>query len=223
MFGNTNNIGLLLHSRAYTRGGGQSSLPTLYLLNYLLKGEYDDDDDDDEVSFLFAWDSHCLFPFPSHSQTSTAKQQRVKCRVDSGATEKQFREKLDVSRRKVKILKTPFAIRWKSDTIFLQSSFEMLCQLQWKSTTVTNPWKFSPMGIRVIPIPICVYSHSLPFPSWSLIPITMRFPLGYFDSHGHLYVTHYLTAICRSVAEWLACWTQAQKGLGSNRSRDAVG
>ena len=26
-----------------------------------------------------------------------------------------------------------------------------------------------------------------------------------------------------SVAEWLACWTQAQKGPGSNRSRDAVG
>ena len=26
-----------------------------------------------------------------------------------------------------------------------------------------------------------------------------------------------------SVAEWLACWTQARKGLGSNRSRDAVG
>jgi len=26
-----------------------------------------------------------------------------------------------------------------------------------------------------------------------------------------------------SVAEWLACWTQAQKGLGSNRSRDPVG
>jgi len=26
-----------------------------------------------------------------------------------------------------------------------------------------------------------------------------------------------------SVAEWLACWTQAQKGLGSNRSYDAVG
>ena len=26
----------------------------------------------------------------------------------------------------------------------------------------------------------------------------------------------------RSVAEWLACWTQAQKGLGSNRSRSAV-
>jgi len=26
-----------------------------------------------------------------------------------------------------------------------------------------------------------------------------------------------------SVAEWLACWTQAQNGLDSNRSRDAVG
>jgi len=26
-----------------------------------------------------------------------------------------------------------------------------------------------------------------------------------------------------TVAEWLACWTQAQKGLGSNRSRNAVG
>jgi len=26
-----------------------------------------------------------------------------------------------------------------------------------------------------------------------------------------------------SVAEWLECWTRAQKGLGSNRSRDAVG
>ena len=26
-----------------------------------------------------------------------------------------------------------------------------------------------------------------------------------------------------SVAEWLGCWTQAQKGPGSNRSRDAVG
>ena len=26
-----------------------------------------------------------------------------------------------------------------------------------------------------------------------------------------------------TVAEWLACWTQAQKGLGSNRSRNVVG
>jgi len=25
-----------------------------------------------------------------------------------------------------------------------------------------------------------------------------------------------------SVAEWLACWTQAQKGPGPNRSRDAA-
>jgi len=26
-----------------------------------------------------------------------------------------------------------------------------------------------------------------------------------------------------SVAKWLVCWTQAQNGLGSNCSRDAVG
>jgi len=37
---------------------------------------------------------------------------------------------------------------------------------------------------------------------------------------------HHAGTACASVysaAEWLACWTQAQKGLGSNRSRDAVG
>jgi len=28
---------------------------------------------------------------------------------------------------------------------------------------------------------------------------------------------------CGSVAEWLACWTEAQLRMRSNRSRDAVG
>jgi len=40
----------------------------------------------------------------------------------------------------------------------------------------------------------------------------------------HLLLTYSSTESCGlggSVAEWLACWTQAQKGLGSNRSRDA--
>ena len=31
-----------------------------------------------------------------------------------------------------------------------------------------------------------------------------------------------MKAVGGSVAESLACWTQAQKGLGSNRSRNAV-
>jgi len=31
------------------------------------------------------------------------------------------------------------------------------------------------------------------------------------------------TYMYRFGAEWLACWTKAQKGLGSNHSRDAVG
>ena len=44
--------------------------------------------------------------------------------------------------------------------------------------------------------------------------------------------TRYLEKVCQltispivggSVAEWLACWTQTQKGPGSNSSRDAVG
>ena len=50
--------------------------------------------------------------------------------------------------------------------------------------------------------------------------------------HIHLApISHLSTLIPRtycsdrggSVVEWLACWTQAQKGPGSNRSRGAVG
>jgi len=38
-------------------------------------------------------------------------------------------------------------------------------------------------------------------------------------------VANFNLPACRggSVAEWLACWTQAQKGLSSNRNCDAVG
>jgi len=38
-----------------------------------------------------------------------------------------------------------------------------------------------------------------------------------------LILTAYMSTMGDSVAEWLACWTQAQKGPGSNRNRDAVG
>ena len=42
--------------------------------------------------------------------------------------------------------------------------------------------------------------------------------------HCHYCYCHYTDdAWCGWVAEWLACWTQVQKGLSSNRSRDAVG
>ena len=40
---------------------------------------------------------------------------------------------------------------------------------------------------------------------------------------GNLFGRYSKMAKGGSVAEWLACWTQAQKGPGSNRSRDAVG
>jgi len=40
---------------------------------------------------------------------------------------------------------------------------------------------------------------------------------------GSAFNFHQVASSGGSIAEWLACWTQAQKGLGSNRSRDAVG
>jgi len=39
--------------------------------------------------------------------------------------------------------------------------------------------------------------------------------------HGFTTIYYYTTG--GSVAEWLACWTQALKGPGSNRSHNAVG
>jgi len=41
--------------------------------------------------------------------------------------------------------------------------------------------------------------------------------------HSEVYCGVTTVVLGGSVAEWLACWTQAQKGPGSNRSRDAVG
>ena len=45
--------------------------------------------------------------------------------------------------------------------------------------------------------------------------------VGVFDQLGGRGIV--CTAVTGTVSEWLACWTQAQKGLGSNRSRDAFG
>jgi len=43
-------------------------------------------------------------------------------------------------------------------------------------------------------------------------------------SHGTTNILqNYSIQLGGSVDEWLACWTQVQMGLGSNRSRDAVG
>ena len=43
------------------------------------------------------------------------------------------------------------------------------------------------------------------------------------DVNGNIPQYYYvLSDMGASVAEWLACWTQARKGPGSNRSRDAV-
>ena len=42
------------------------------------------------------------------------------------------------------------------------------------------------------------------------------------SSRSSLSLLQYARGGGGSVAEWLACWTQAQKGPGSDRSRDAV-
>jgi len=47
---------------------------------------------------------------------------------------------------------------------------------------------------------------------------------GFISAQNHCCInnpTH--TQEGGSIAKWLACWTQAQKGLGSNHSRDTVG
>jgi len=43
-------------------------------------------------------------------------------------------------------------------------------------------------------------------------------PIHFCDSRRHINFLH-----TNLLTGWLACWTQAQKGPGSNRSRDAVG
>ena len=43
------------------------------------------------------------------------------------------------------------------------------------------------------------------------------------DRLGRIRFTESRFRLGGSVAEWIACWTQAQKGPGSNCSRDAVG
>ena len=51
----------------------------------------------------------------------------------------------------------------------------------------------------------------------------VRIIRGYFFPHRDVCSSYNKRTMGGSVAEWSACWTQAQKGPGSNRNRDAVG
>jgi len=54
---------------------------------------------------------------------------------------------------------------------------------------------------------------------------TLSFAMLTYSEHAATHTatpTRLVMRCAGSLAEWLACWTQAQKGLGSNRSRDAV-
>ena len=44
----------------------------------------------------------------------------------------------------------------------------------------------------------------------------------YYDYYACFSVAYYYYYTRLTIAGWLACWTQAQKGPGSNRSRNDV-
>ena len=48
-------------------------------------------------------------------------------------------------------------------------------------------------------------------------------PRPYVIKRHKIYACIALFFVLLPAAEWLACWTQAQKGMDSNPSRDAVG
>jgi len=71
----------------------------------------------------------------------------------------------------------------------------------------------------------CRSSHSVIFTQCDPLNIV---PLAHTSLSPKLYLVLISSSVSAglisvSVAEWLACWTQAQKGPGSNRSHDAVG
>jgi len=71
---------------------------------------------------------------------------------------------------------------------------------------------------QLMPLPLTVSCSSK-----IQIGFTFLVP-AHLGSPGQRAVKRVCVCVCGgSVAVWLACWTQAQKGAGSNRSRDAVG
>jgi len=55
------------------------------------------------------------------------------------------------------------------------------------------------------------------------LPLTHQSKQFFVASWKSVNIITFVASSGRSVADWLACWTQAQKGPRSNRSRDAVG
>ena len=82
-------------------------------------------------------------------------------------------------------------------------------------------------NIQLFPLQFTSHTFLTPPPVW--VAVLQRACLSVCQlAHlrNHVQTTYRLQsaiAKVRSVAEWLTCWTQAQKGPGSNCSRDAVG
>jgi len=104
--------------------------------------------------------------------------------VDSRAAEKQLQIKLYANRWKIKILKKYQSQQFENQTkyfyIHLSKCFVsyggIAQQCTNLSTEASGEWE---IGIRVIPIPICVHSH----PSHSQSQVRILFPLPW-DSRG---------------------------------------
>ena len=92
-----------------------------------------------------------------------------------------------------------------------------------KESVETNRWKSTNLSH---------YTHSI----WYRVYATVQHPSTclFVSAHTHFFEASFdwdcvypgvILEILMggSVAEWLACWTQVQKGPGSNRNRDAVG
>jgi len=100
---------------------------------------------------------------------------------------------------------------------------EIVMYFMWKSRRDDAGSVITFLEIVVKPVNGCATTES----PWFLSePCKMWYTIflnGFGVSRGICKKSKPQTILGGSVAEWLACWTQARKGMGSNRSRDAVG
>jgi len=136
---------------------------------------------------------------------------------DSKATEKQFHRKLDTIHWKIKVLKTPFTISWKSEKNISRAIayFKTLCQEQRNSlmqvcSSKTYPWEFFPREYGSFPFPSMFFSTLPHF--CSQVGVLFLFT---WDSRGNPIPT----VICIAT-NWLTrlLWEKSNPSLTENKN-----